>query len=135
MIDKPPSIEEIRASPLFATFAACMRRILGELAGWSSERVDEELERRLQSPDYRLWFGHDTPACNAAALILDERIARRLVGLDLVGVRARIVEAIELTGSDAYNAFPHEDPTYDWQAARQKVDDILRKYQHTSDSN
>jgi hypothetical protein len=32
-----------------------------------------------------------------------------------------------LQGVD-YDVLPHEDPSFDWQAARQRVADILREY-------
>ena len=108
-------------------FVVSMRKILGELAGWSPQRADKRIDRWLQNSGFRAWFLHESPAYFAACELIPERIAKRLVGPGRVELRARIIRAIELDGED-HDGFPDQDPTYDWEEARGRVAEILREY-------
>jgi hypothetical protein len=125
--DAPPSIEELRTAPIFPAFAAAFRRILQELAGWSTERADERLERYIQNSGFRAWFGHDSPAHFAAHELIPADAT------EPARIASRICGAIEREGGADDPWFPNEDPNYDWQAARERVAAILREYQ--ADSN
>ena len=125
------TVEDIKRDEMFPTYVGCMRKVLAELAGWSAERVDASIEQSLQNPGFRGFFMHDTPASDAAWSLIPEPIRSRVVGLDLVTLHRRVWHAIELQGV-AYNVFPHEDPSYDWQAARQRIADILREYDNAA---
>jgi hypothetical protein len=118
-----PGADEIRRNPLFPGFVASMRKILGELAGWPVERVDERMERWIQNRGFRRWFGHDSPASFAAAELVPDGI----VGPDRVRLGKRIEKSIEQFARDPF--FPHDDPDYDWAAARRRFSDILREFQ------
>lgn len=104
-----------------------MRKMLGELAGWSTEQTDAKIENDLQNSGFRAWFMHDTPAHDAVGHLIPEHIFARVAGAEFVRLCNRITRAIHLYGEE-YTIFPNEKPDYDWQAARQRVAEILREY-------
>lgn len=118
-----PTVEEIRKTEVFPLFVGSMRKILGELAGWPIERVDQKITSMLENDGFRMWFLHDSPAYFAAEELIPSHIDG---GLEWVKLRSRIKSAIEGTG-DSHRVFPHEDTCYDWDAARRRVSEILQQ--------
>jgi hypothetical protein len=122
-----PIINDIKQKSVFPAYVAGMRKILGELAGWSAERVDTSIERSLWNRDFRAFFTQDTPASSASWSLIPDHLCRVLKVEDLAALHHRLCRAIEPEGSTD-GLSPHENPRYDWESTHRMIADILREY-------
>jgi len=122
-----PSIEDVKARPEWPPYSITFTRLMIEFGGWSEEQCSEHLENRLRNPGFRSWFPHDNPSQEAAPLLLPEDLRDTLEGLPWVKLRAAICDAIDCRG-DLCNSNPDQDPEYDWDAARQRVAEVVKQF-------
>lgn len=111
------------------TYSQVVHRFLG----WTVAKGRHQVDEWLRQEDFRLWFGHTTAVADSAPSIarsvfpaqLLERIAQ--LGEHANMCRA-ITEAIEGSG-EGYDEHPDRNPSYDWDAARDRVFEVVARYQ------
>lgn len=128
---KEPTIEEITARPQFAVYVATWTRIFEEFLGWSESRTQEYARTWLENPGFRVWFGHDSPVKFAAWDLIPDEMHARLSGTIKNELAQRIQGAIEAVGEN-HIEHPDDNPSYDWAAAKARVRQIVKEYEHTA---
>jgi hypothetical protein len=129
---KIPSIEEIADSIEFLTYRDTYSHMLHRFLGWPVARGRQQIDEWLHDESFRVWFGHTSAVRDAAAPIaralfpapLLEQI--RQAGEEANMYRA-IAEAIEGAGGE-YDAHPDTNPSYDWDAAKTRVSEVIARY-------
>jgi hypothetical protein len=130
---KIPSIEETRSEDSFQPYVNTLKKIFGEILGWTEAHTEAHVERQLQETHFRSWFGHTTPCDDAASVIVPAALRRRLIArrISTVGIHNEITLALEGM-RDTYNMHPDTDPDYDWQRARDEIADIIKEHETSS---
>src|SRR5690242_3547226 len=130
---KAPTIEEIQDSMEFVAYCDTYCRILHEILGFPLAHGRSELEGRLRSEAYRVWFGHTDPANDAAPQIVAKYLSpalRKRAG-DVIGdanLCREFAEAIVGDG-DCYDGHPDTNPNYDWEDCRARIRDLAARYE------
>jgi hypothetical protein len=111
--------------PDFPIYMDYVRKLLGELLGWSRKKVDALAADNLRNPDFRTWFMH-TP--EVAWQIIHEKMPDRLEepvsALTLADLLAHAIDP----SLSSVNTYLHQDVHYDWGAARHRIQQILDAY-------
>jgi hypothetical protein len=126
---KVRTIEEVQDSIEFLRYRDTFSRVTHEMLGWPLAQGVRLVNEWLRKDSFRVWFGHTSPALDAAP-----RIARSLMlpaDYERVGGEANlhreIAWAIQGTGDD-YDEHPDTIPSYNWESARQRVRAAISDY-------
>jgi hypothetical protein len=110
------------------TFAA-WAKILGELLGWSVSQADAWTMRYDEFiTDYYATFRHETLVYYLIPALIPESLRTRLEPHDMTILESRIQHAIEHMGGFPAAKAIVRDNTYDWAAARDRLQAILAEY-------
>jgi hypothetical protein len=104
---------------------------LGELAGWSPEKVREwareKWEDRLDGKDEGMIY-HDEPERYIVSLLVPEELHHRLGAEARFELTRKLFEAIcPPIGGDFFGS-PLLSGSYDWEATRKRVKEIIETY-------
>ena len=100
--------------------------VLSVFLGWSAEMIDQwsdKWEDGLNNKKYGGLFYHDTAVSYVVQLLIPDALWERLSTRERSQLRARIERAIEQGNSMLMLV-----PSYDWEAAKLRVETILSQY-------
>jgi hypothetical protein len=123
-----PSIHEIQSMPDFSIYMDYMRKVLGELLGWSCEKVNALVADNLKNPDFRIWFRYVSWSEEVAWHIIRDQMPDWLDEPQAaLTVADELVDVID-PSQGSVNTYLHQEAHYDWGAARHRIQHILHGY-------
>jgi hypothetical protein len=128
---KVPTIEELQDSIEFIAYRDTYSRILHEILGFPLAHGRREIDKRLRAEPFRVWFGHTTPASDAAPQIVarfmsPESRNRAGAAIGDANLCREFQEAIEGSG-DFYDAHPDANPNFDWDGCRARIRELAAR--------
>lgn len=129
---KTPTEVEIRDSLAFLKYQDTYARVMHEFLGWPLARGKQEVDQLIRNESVRTWFGHCTAAADATPHIVAARLSPEAIEAAGGSILYREVCAAIEGSLEQWDPHPDTIPSYDWEAARDRVNLILRKHEGPS---
>ncbi len=117
-----PAEIELGKREFQATWKAMFTRVLG----WSTEQAEIWIENRASIWESS-WFLHDSPVKEIVDVLIPADLRERCKRLVLVELVQRIEEVL----MPQWDWHPDQNPNFDWDAARTKLEALLHEYRST----